>query len=199
MSNQDLSKAFSALSAGEIIVYPTDTLYGLGADVFNTKAVKKVFEIKKRPFNQPISVAVSCKEEIEKIAFIDKKIEKIIDIFLPGSLTIVLKRKDKIPDIVNSGLKNIAVRIPDNKIGLEILSSFGPLTCTSANISGQKTPSVISDISMQFKTGEVSVYIDDGKVDGKPSTIVDLTCEKPKVLRKGAISEKQIMDAIHDG
>ncbi len=199
MSNQDLSKAFSALSAGEIIVYPTDTLYGLGADVFNTKAVKKVFEIKKRPFNQPISVAVSCKEEIEKIAFIDKKIEKIIDIFLPGSLTIVLKRKDKIPDIVNSGLKNIAVRIPDNKIGLEILSSFGPLTCTSANISGQKTPSVISDISMHFKTGEVSVYIDDGKVDGKPSTIVDLTCEKPRVLRKGAISEKQIMDAIHDG
>lgn len=199
MSNQDLSKAFSALSAGEIIVYPTDTLYGLGADVFNTKAVKKVFEIKKRPFNQPISVAVSCKEEIEKIAFIDRKIEKIIDIFLPGSLTIVLKRKDKIPDIVNSGLKNIAVRIPDNKIGLEILSSFGPLTCTSANISGQKTPSVISDISMQFKTGEVSVYIDDGKVDGKPSTIVDLTCEKPRVLRKGAISEKQIMDAIHDG
>jgi len=199
MSNQNLSKALSALSAGEIIVYPTDTLYGLGADVFNTKAVKKVFEIKKRPFNQPISVAVSCKEELEEIAFLDKKVEKIIDIFLPGSLTIILKKKDKIPDIVNSGLKNIAIRIPDNKISLELLSNFGPLTCTSANISGQKTPSVISDIIMQFKPGEVSGYIDDGKIEGKPSTIVDFTLEKPRVLRKGDISEKQIMDAIHDG
>lgn len=199
MSNQDLSKAFSALSNGEIIVYPTDTLYGLGADVFNKKAVKKVFEIKKRSFNHPISVAISCIEDLEKIAFIDERIKKIIDIFLPGSLTLVLKKKKVISDIVTGGLNNIAIRIPNNKIALELLSLFGPLTCTSANISGQKTLSVISDISMQFKPGDISVYIDDGTLEEKPSTIIDLTCEKPRVLRKGAISEKQIMDAIGNG
>jgi len=196
MSNQDLSKAFSALSNGELIVYPTDTLYGIGADVFNREAVKKVFEIKKRPFNQPISVAVSCVEDLEKIAFIDERTERIIDVFLPGNLTLVLKKKKIISDVVTSGHNNVAIRIPDNKIALELLSIFGPLTCTSANISGQKTPSVISDISMHFKPEDISVYLDDGALEDKPSTIVDLTFDKPKILRDGKISEKQIMDAI---
>ena len=199
MSNQDLSKAFSALSNGEIIVYPTDTLYGLGADVFNKKAVKKVFEIKKRPFDQPISVAVSCIEDLEKIAFVDERVHKIIDTFLPGSLTLVLNKKKIIPDIVTADLDNIAIRIPNNKLALELLSIFGPLTCTSANIHNQKTPSVISDISMQFKPGDISVYIDDGKLEGTPSTIIDLTHETSKILRKGTISKKHIMDAIKNG
>jgi len=199
MSNQDLSKAFSALSNGEIIVYPTDTLYGLGADIFSEKIVKRVFEIKKRSFDQPISIAVSCIEDLEKIAFIDEKIQKIIDAFLPGRLTLVLKKKKIIPDIVTGGLDNVAVRIPDNKLALELLSIFGPLTCTSANIHGQKTPSVISDISMQFKPKDISVYIDDGKLECAPSTIVDLTDKTPKILRRGIISKKKIMDAIKDG
>lgn len=199
MSNQDLSKAFSALSNGEIIVYPTDTLYGLGADVFNKKAVKKVFEIKKRSFDQPISVAVSCIEDLEKIAFVDERVRKIIDAFLPGSLTLVLKKKKIIPDIVTADFNNVAIRIPDNKIALELLSIFGPLTCTSANIHNQKTPSVISDISMQFKPGDISVYIDDGKLEDKPSAIIDLTHDTPKILRKGTISKKHIRDAIKNG
>ena len=199
MSNQDLPKAFSALSNGEIIVYPTDTLYGLGADIFNIKAVNKVFEIKKRSLDQPLSVAVSCIEDLEKIVILDENINKIIDAFLPGELTIVLKRRNIVPDIVTSGLDNVAIRIPDNKIALEILSNFGPLTCTSANIHGQKTPSVISDIRMQFKPEDISVFIDDGKLEGKPSTIIDLTCESPKILRMGKISEKQILDAIKNG
>ena len=196
MSNQDLSKAFSALSNGELIVYPTDTLYGLGADIFNIKAVKKVFEVKKRSFDQPVSVAASCIEDLEKIVILDEKINKIIDMFLPGELTLVLKKKKTVPDIVTSGLDNVAIRIPDNKIALELLSDFGPLTCTSANIHGQKTPSVISDIRMQFKPENISVFIDEGKLEGKPSTIVDLTFESPKILRAGNISEKQILDAI---
>ena len=199
MSNQDLSKAFSALSNGEIIVYPTDTLYGLGADVFNKKAVKKIFEIKKRSFDQPISVAVSCIEDLEKIAFVDERVHKIIDTFLPGSLTLVLNKKKSIPDIVTADLDNIAIRIPNNKLALELLSIFGPLTCTSANIHNQKTPSVISDISMQFKPVDISMYIDDGKLEGTPSTIIDLTHETSKILRKGTISKKHIMDAIKNG
>jgi L-threonylcarbamoyladenylate synthase len=199
MSKQDLNKAFSALSNGELIVYPTDTIYGLGANVFDKKAVKKLFEIKKRPFNLPISIAVSCVEDIGKIAFTDEKARKIADIFLPGSLTLVLKKKKIIPDIITSGLDKVGIRIPDNKIAIDLLSNFGPLTCTSANIHGCKTPSVISDIIMQFKPKDISVYIDDGKLEGKPSTIVDLTSEKPRILRQGTISEKQIMDAIDNG
>jgi len=198
MSNQDLSKAFSALSNGELIVYPTDTLYGIGADIFNKKSVEKVFEIKKRSFDKPISVAVSCIEDLEKIAFVDGRVKKIIDIFLPGSLTLVLKKKN-ISDLITSGLDNVAIRIPDNKIALELLSMFGPLTCTSANISGQKTPSVISTINMQFKPQDISVYIDDGILAGKSSTILDLTCKKPKILRQGEITKEEVTDAIKNG
>ena len=199
MSNQKLSSALSALLNGEIIVYPTDTLYGLGADVFNKEAVRRVFEIKKRAFSLPISVAVSSLDDLGKITYVTSRTKKIVDAFLPGSLTLVLKKKRAIPDIVTSNLDNVAVRIPNNKIALELLSEFGPLTCTSANIHSQPTPSLISDVNMQFKKGEISVLIDDGKLEGTPSTILDLTAEKPRILRKGAITESQIMDAICNG
>lgn len=191
-----LSKALSALSKGQVIVYPTDTLYGLGADIYNKDAVKNVFKIKNRPFNLPISVAVSCIEDLKKIAYVNNKIKKIIDHFLPGKLTIILKKKKTIPSIVTSNKDNIAIRIPDNNIALELLSNFGPLTCTSANIHGKPTPTVINDIEMQFKDSNISVYIDNGKLQSKASTIIDLTFDKPIIIREGAITKKEIMDMI---
>jgi L-threonylcarbamoyladenylate synthase len=191
-----LSKALSALSKGQVIVYPTDTLYGLGADIYNKDAVKNVFKIKNRPFNLPISVAVSCIEDLKKIAYVNNKIKKIIDHFLPGKLTIILKKKKTILSIVTSNKDNIAIRIPDNNIALELLSNFGPLTCTSANIHGKPTPTVINDIQMQFKDSNISVYIDNGKLQSKASTIIDLTFDKPIIIREGAITKKEIMDMI---
>lgn len=191
-----LSKALSALSKGQVIVYPTDTLYGLGADIYNKDAVKNVFKIKNRPFNLPISVAVSCIEDLKKIAYVNNKIKKIIDHFLPGKLTVILKKKKTIPSIVTSNKDNIAIRIPDNNIALELLSNFGPLTCTSANIHGKPTPTVINDIQMQFKDSNISVYIDNGKLQSKASTIIDLTFDKPIIIREGAITKKEIMDMI---
>jgi L-threonylcarbamoyladenylate synthase len=199
MDKQVLSKAISALKSGDIIVYPTDTLYGLGADVFNDNAVKKVFEVKNRPFNLPISVAVSCVNDLEKIAIVDDKAKKIIDAFLPGRLTLILEKKKTISKIVSGGLDNIAIRIPDNVVALELLSNYGPLTCTSANIHGKDTPTVISDIRMQFKELDISVYINHGKLKGKPSTIVDLTGKKPSLVRQGAIEFEVILDAIKNG
>jgi L-threonylcarbamoyladenylate synthase len=199
MDKQVLSRAISALKSGGIIVYPTDTLYGLGADVFNDNAVKKVFKVKNRPFNLPISVAVSCIEDLEKIAIVDDKAKKIIDKFLPGKLTLILKKKKTISNIVTGGLENIAIRIPDNIVALELLSTFGPLTCTSANIHGKETPTVISDIRMQFKKSGISLYINHGKLRGKPSTIVDLADKKPTLIRQGAIEFEDILDAIENG
>ena len=199
MDNQVLSRVVSALKSGNIIVYPTDTLYGLGADVFNDIAVKKVFKVKNRPFNLPLSVAVSCIEDLEKIAFVDDKAKKIINVFLPGRLTLILKKKKTLSRIVTGGLENIAIRIPDNVVALKLLSNYGPLTCTSANIHGKDTPTVISDIRMQFKKSDISVYINHGKLRGKPSTIVDLTGKKPGLVRQGAIEFKGILDAIKNG
>jgi L-threonylcarbamoyladenylate synthase len=196
MDKLELSKAITALLNGKVIVYPTDTLYGLGADIYNDDAVRKIFEIKKRPNSIPLPVAVSDFDELKKIAFVDDKTQHLAESFLPGKLTLILNKKDCVPDVVTSKLDKVAVRIPDNKIALELLSKFGPLTVTSANIHGTKTPGIISDISMQFKDDDVAVYLDIGELDGQPSTIVDMTEKKIKIVREGAISKRDILDAI---
>ncbi len=196
MVKLDLSKAITALKSGNIVVYPTDTLYGLGADIYNIKAVRKIFQIKKRSFNNPLSVAISDISELERIAFLNETSRCLARAFLPGRLTLILKKRSIIPDFVTAGLEKVAVRIPDNEVALELLSEFGPLTATSANIHGKKTPDIIKKISMQFKKDDISVYLDIGKLEGKPSTIVDVTGKSIKLIRLGAISEKEILDAI---
>jgi L-threonylcarbamoyladenylate synthase len=196
MKKLDLSKAVAALKAGQVIVYPTDTLYGLGADIFNDDAVEKIFKIKKREKTYPLSVAVADIKELEKIAFVDDISKRLIKTFLPGKLTIVMKKKNNVSDLVTGGLDKVAIRIPNNKVALELLSKFGPLTATSANIHGKKPPVNIYEIGMQLNVSDIAICIDDGKLDGKPSTIVDLTKKPFKIIRKGTISEKEIMDVI---
>ncbi len=190
-----ISNAIVALKAGNLIVYPTDTLYALGADIFNDGSVTKVFTVKKRPFSNPLSVAVADFEAISKIAYTNEFVKQVVERFLPGSLTIILRKKESVSRLVTGGLDNIAVRIPDNKIALKLLSAFGPLTVTSANVHGKKTPYVIKDIMMQFTT-DILVYLDDGRLDAKPSSIVDLTLEKPRIVRKGSITLDEILDVI---
>jgi len=196
MEENLILKAIEALSKGKIVVYPTDTLYGLGADIFNKDALNKIYSVKKRPYNMPLSVAVSNLKELKKIAYVDNRTELLINKFLPGKLSLILKKKDHILDLLTANSKKIAVRMPDNDIALNIISKFGPITATSANIHNLKTPSIIKEISMQFKEDDIAVYIDDGKLVGKHSTIVDMTGKEIKIVRKGFIEKKDILDAI---
>lgn len=196
MDEQVLRRVVKALSNGKLIVYPTDTLYGLGADVFNEYAVEKVFKVKHRPLNLPLSIAVSDFDELEDICLVNETAMILAKKFLPGRLTMVLKKKKNIPDLVTSGLDKVAVRIPGNDTALRILSSFGPITCTSANIHGRSTPSTVDDIQKQLDVEDISVFVDDGRLDGKPSTIVDLSDGSLKVLREGDITKKQLLDVI---
>ena len=115
MYKSDISKAISALKNGDIIVYPTDTLYGLGADIYNNDAVRKVFKIKKRPLNNPLSVAVSDFCELEKIAFADERTQQLVKQFLPGKLTLILKKKKNVSNIVTSGLDKGLAHLQKNK------------------------------------------------------------------------------------
>lgn len=195
MLNNDFFKAIKALQNGNIIVYPTDTLYALGADIFNENAVKKIFIVKKRPINVPLPVAVSNIKEIKKIAILDEKAKHLAECFLPGPLTLILNKKSNISDIVTSNLDKIAVRIPNNENALKLLSSFGPLTVTSANIHGNNTPFFIEEIKMQLKDN-VEAYLDYGKLFGSPSTIIDMTFKNPKIVREGVITKREISDAI---
>jgi L-threonylcarbamoyladenylate synthase len=195
MLDKDLIKAIEFLSKGEIVIYPTDTQYAMGADIFRDESIIKVFEIKNRPNNIPIPVAVSCYEDILDIAYKNKNLENIVNKFLPGKLTIILNKKDNVSNKLTSGLNKIAIRIPDNPIALKLLKNFGPLTVTSANIHGKKTESSINKIQNQFKN-YINCYLDDGILNNNPSSIIDLTYDKPKLIRNGEIQLKEILAVI---
>lgn len=199
MQRIELSKAIEALRNGDIVVYPTDTLYAFGVDIYNKDAVKKVFEVKKRPLDNPLPVAVSNLVDIEKIAFVSDIARDLAEYFLPGPLTMILNKKSVILDVVTGGLDNVAVRIPDNDVALELLSRYGPITVTSANVHGKEVPDIISDIKMQFNSDDVAVYLDYGKLNGLPSTIVDMTAGKPRIVRDGAITKEEILGVIEHG
>lgn len=196
MHNFDISKVADALDEGFLIVYPTETLYGLGADIYNDEAVKNVFKIKKRGFSNPLSVAVSNKKNIKKLAYVNNLAEKLIDFYLPGPLTLVLKRKKNVPDLVTSGFNKVGIRIPDNQFTLDLLDRFGPITCTSANIHGTKTPSDIDHIKKALSCKKIKFYIDEGSLSGEASTVVEVGSKKVSLLREGKISKKNILDVI---
>lgn len=198
MKKNDFSAAINALRKGELIIYPTDTLYALGADIYNQRAVKKVYDIKQRPYAIPLPVAVHSLEAIETLAFIDERVQTVGKTFLPGNVTMILKKKPRVPDVVTGGSDTIAVRIPNDPIALQLLSLYGPLTVTSANVHHKTTPAAVKDILEQLKT-PILVCLDDGTRDGAPSTIVDLSTKKPKIVRKGSITEKQLLDVISHG
>ena len=195
----DLSQAILALKHGDVVVYPTDTLYALGADIYNEDAVRRIFKIKNRPLDIPLSVAVANFESIESIAIVNDIARRLAEHFLPGSLTLVLNKKSNISSIITGGLDKVAVRIPDNEVALELLSKFGSLTSTSANVHDMETPQDVKGIKKQFKDGDVAVYLDCGKLNASPSTIVDITTKTPKIIREGIITKKNILDAIRHG
>ncbi|MEF8848134.1 MAG: L-threonylcarbamoyladenylate synthase [Candidatus Thermoplasmatota archaeon] len=199
--NEKIRKSILAVNQGKLIVYPTDTLYALGADIYNISAVKKVFQIKKRPFSNPLPIAIDSIKTIKEICILDDRKKKILEKALPGGITFVLKKKKKINDVVTAGLNKIAIRIPDNKNCLKLLSKTGPLTATSANIHGEKTHGSIEKIKKQLddKNNEIAEYIQSGTLENKPSTIVDITTDKPKIVRQGKIKIEDIDGLISNG
>jgi L-threonylcarbamoyladenylate synthase len=198
MKKIDFSAILKVLKNGELIIYPTDTLYALGADIYNETAVRKVFDIKQRPYSVPLPVAVSSIQEIETIAYLNDPAYEISKKFLPGNLTIILKKKPSVPKIVTSCFDTIAVRIPNHIIALDLLSQYGPLIATSANLHHEKTQGNITDILKQLGT-HIPICLNDGTRNAVPSTIVDLSTDIPRIVRKGLVTEKELLDVITHG
>lgn len=198
MTKEDFSAAITALQKGEPVIYPTDTLYALGADIFNKSAVQQIFQIKKRPVSVPLPVAVSSIKDIESIAYLTDDAIKICHRFLPGTLTVLLKKKPCVPAVVTSGLPTIGVRIPNHPVALHLLSKVGPLTVTSANIHLEKTKETISEVLNQLGR-RITVAHDSGRLAAAPSTIVDLTTQTAQIVRTGAITEKELQGVLTNG
>ncbi|AIJ05369.1 Sua5/YciO/YrdC/YwlC family protein [Methanocaldococcus bathoardescens] len=177
---------------GKIIICGTDTLYGISANALDEKAVKKVYQIKKRDFNKPLSICVKDKKEIEKYAYVNDLAKKIIDKFLPGPLTIILKKKPLIPDIVAKDY--IGIRIPDEPVIREL--SIVPLTTTSANISGKESPTAVDEIDEEVLK-KIDYVIDIGKCKySKPSTIIKIEDDKIIPIREGVIPISKISEEL---
>ena len=171
-----IRKARKALQQGEVIIYPTDTLYGLGADIFNREAVKKVFRIKGREFKAPLSVMVSSLKEIKNLAWVNKEQGRLMSALLPGPFTFILKKKAKVSKILTGGKKTIGIRIPDSKVCQQLSKKF-PITTTSANIAGFRSSLSIKKIIKEFSQ-QVNLVLKGEGLTGQPSIIIDLT-EKP--------------------
>lgn len=198
--NIDYEEIERYLKAGKLIIYPTDTVYGVGGIIESEETIENIYKAKERNFKSPLIVLVSDMEKIEKIAYINEKnrekIEKLIKRFWPGGLTIILKRKDNVPDIMVSGGATVGVRMPEHEIALNIISrAGGMLPTTSANISGEATPKSYVELSEEFKN-RVDIIVDGGECPiGSASTIIDMS-DEPKILRLGAISVEEIEKVI---
>lgn len=176
-------QAIDVLKKDGVILYPTDTIYGLGANIFSDKGVRRVYRIKERSSKKPLSILVSNFDGLRLVAKVDDK-EEILKKYLPGPYTFILRRTSIVPSVVTSYTSKVGVRIPDNRI-CRLLSMNFPITTTSANISDKKVMTNPDDILKQLNK-KVDLIIDVGEIKSTvPSTIIDLTKNKPNVIRKG--------------
>lgn len=194
----NLKEPAQIIQEGGIVIFPTETVYGIGVNGLNETAIKKLYEVKQRPTNKPISLLVNSIEMIEKVAKDITEIEyDLIKRFLPGPLTIVLKKKDIVPDIVTAGFDTIGIRMPENEIALKLIEYAGvPIATPSANISGRPSGTNLKEIMKDFND-KVDYFIDGGisKI-GVASTIVQVVNDNPYILRKGKILEEQIKEQV---
>lgn len=195
-----IEKAAKIIKKGGLVAFPTETVYGLGANAFDKKAVRKIFEVKKRPIDNPIIVHIADFSYLKKLA---KKIPKEAEIlaknFWPGPLTFVLIKKKIVPDEVTAGTKTVAIRMPKNKIALELIKKSGvPIAAPSANLAGRPSPTTAKHV-FEDLGDKIDLILDGGKTKvGVESTVVDLTVKPPLILRPGGVSLEQLRKFLKD-
>ncbi len=187
-------QAVKYLKNKEAIVFPTETVYGIGACIFDVRAVEKVFQIKNRALDKPMAAHISSIEQVSLLSDdIPDLFYALAERYLPGPLSLIIPKNEVISDVVTAGFKTIGIRFPSNQICKEIIDTFGvPLAATSANISGGNSPQSANDALTDLQ-GLVPCLIDDGITQYKQdSTVLDITGDSPRLLRQGAISKIEL-------
>ncbi len=184
LTKTELNESILTLKNGGVILYPTDTLYGLAVDMYNIKALKRVYSIKKRTKNKPLSICVNNIQEISKVAKTSQETLNKISLLLPGPYTVLLEKQDNVSDLLTAKSNKIGIRIPDNEICQQLSKKF-PITATSANISNYE-PEITPDMIIKQLNSDIDLILDMGPLNNQePSTIIDFTTEKPIILREG--------------
>jgi L-threonylcarbamoyladenylate synthase len=196
-----LERAAKLLKRGEVVICPTDTGYALAANALDTQAIARVFHLKGRSYSNPIHMAVGSIEEAASYAHVNEAARYLAGHYLPGALTLVLEKKETVPPLLVAGLNTVGIRIPDNRIILRLVAmSGGPLTTTSANISGRPTPYTVGEIATQLgdSVQEVTLILDQGPLAKRDlSTIIDLSVSPPQLIRQGRLSWLEIREVLN--
>ncbi|MBQ3472008.1 MAG: threonylcarbamoyl-AMP synthase [Clostridia bacterium] len=189
-SEKDINTAGGIIADGGLVAFPTETVYGLGASAFDTGAAKKIYAAKGRPSDNPLIVHIADKLQLSDIAAeIPNEAKIVIDKFMPGPITVILKKKPSVPDTVTAGLQTVAIRFPSNETAQRLIKAAGvPIAAPSANLSGKPSPTTAAHVIADM-TGRIDAIIDGGACDvGVESTIVDFTGDKPEILRPGGVT-----------
>jgi L-threonylcarbamoyladenylate synthase len=196
ISATEIQHALEILQRGGIVAFPTDTVYGLGALAFNHNAIESIYTAKNRPIEKAIPILIGDLSDLDKVADdIPNMALRFAARFWPGPLTCVVPKKQTLPLAV-SATHTVAVRIPDHHAARTLLRAAGPMAVTSANISGQPSPSTAQEVYEQLN-GHIPLILDDGKTKGGiPSTLVDCTGEEPVILREGPITLAELLAAL---
>ena len=198
INDDELREAAEIIKQGGIVIFPTETVYGIGANGLNDEAVKRLYDVKQRPYNKPISLLVSDMNMVNRIAKDITKLEyALMEEFFPGPFTIVLNKKDIVSDSVTANLDSVGIRMPEGKIARKLVEYAGvPIATPSANISGRPSGTNLEQIMNDFK-GKVDCFIDGGESKlGISSTIVRVDNGEPNILREGTISKEQINKVV---
>ena len=195
-TQNNIIKAAQIVKQGGLAVYPTETVYGLGCDPFNVEAVKRLMDVKGER-KKPLPILAAALDDADKIASISSNGKKLASKFWPGQLTMVFPKKPALPDVVTLGWDSVGVRIPDNVVALSLIRlSGGLLVGSSANQTGEAPARAVQEMSGELKE-LVDVVLDGGvAVQGMPSTVADLTQEKPRILREGPVSLEELLGAL---
>ncbi|NWG06301.1 MAG: threonylcarbamoyl-AMP synthase [Chloroflexi bacterium] len=190
-----LQRALDILKNGGLVAFPTDTVYGVGALAFDGRAVESIYTAKDRPAEKAIPVLIADESDLEKVGVdIPAIAHRLATRFWPGPLTVLVPKKPTLPESV-SATDTVGVRIPDHAVTRALLRAAGPMAVTSANISGQPSPSTAEDVFAQLN-GRIPLIIDGGKTPGgTPSTLVDCTGENIRILREGPLSLEELLSA----
>ena len=193
----EYEKVVNDLLNGEVVGFPTETVYGLAIVFDDKKAFDKLYEIKNRSITKPISMMVANTNMLSNVSIIDKNSQKVIDAFMPGAITIILKAKEDLPYFVTFNQETIGIRIPTNEVALKILEKVNkPLLVTSANISNEPSLIKASDVFEKFN-GLIASLIDEDAINGVSSTVVDVRNDI-KIYRQGPISKNDIEKVLGD-
>ena len=197
-TEKDIEFAAEIIKGGGLVAFPTETVYGLGADAMNAEAVAKVYEAKGRPSDNPMIVHIAKADQLFMVTDeITGDMQKLIDAFWPGPLTMVVPAKPEVPRVVTGGLDTVAVRMPDSKPTLDLILVSGcPLVGPSANLSGHPSPTSASHVDDDLH-GRINAILEGPNCRvGIESTVVDMTTEIPMILRPGVVTKKQLSEAL---